>query len=710
MSINSRKNLKRALLFALVAALVFSSAAASEEKYLYLDSAKLRVQLGAEMKLVSLGEKSYINYVQANLSFMPKDDLNQHVERIDIQPAPAESKDGYIFRWTNPEMGKLAFKVDATVKTKHFLHRVNSKVPFPVAKSDIPQSVKKYLKETENIDISDPAIVELASELTEGKDDLFKAVFSIADWIMNNLKYDITVSNRVESASWILENRKGVCDEYSTLFIALARAVGIPARYVSGVAYSNLDVIQGFGPHAWAEVYFPEYGWVPFDFTYGELGYVDATHVKLKTSLDPGDTSTRYEWEGYLVKLETEPLDIKTEVMGEGENVKPLVSIQAEMLKDKTGFGSYNLLIAKIRNENDYYVPTRLQISQTNGLEIIGESKKHVLLEPNSEKDVMWLLHVSDELDSNFIYTFKTGVFSARNASAYATFKAAEGEAVYSREDIEKVIEDLQEEEEKVYSDSIEMTCEAEPESIYPNSSTNVTCTIENTGTRSVEGLEVCSGEECKEVNLGIAQQTEVVFQKHFPEEETGKKEIRIKASNELVSKTEYLTVSLEEKPSLKIENVTYPREVNGSEKFSVEFSLKKESKGIPRNLKVELLQGPNKKTWNIKELERDKKFIINIEGSVLARKENKFVILATYEGLNGETYQTRREFFINRTDASLTNRIIDFADEIVKSTGNEAITLGKNLLNWQTLVVSLVIFIIVSTIILGKKNKRELW
>lgn len=63
----------------------------------------------------------------------------------------------------------------------------------------------------------------------------------------------------VPSARRVLENRRGDCNEFATLFVALARASGLPARTVSGVLYVN----DRFYYHAWAEVYIAD--WVAVD-------------------------------------------------------------------------------------------------------------------------------------------------------------------------------------------------------------------------------------------------------------------------------------------------------------------------------------------------------------------------------------------------------------------------------------------------------------
>ena len=69
----------------------------------------------------------------------------------------------------------------------------------------------------------------------------------------------------------VLEHRKGVCQDFTHLMIALARSMHIPARYVSGVLHpddTDLDRFRGYTQsHAWCELYFPSQGWLGFDPT-----------------------------------------------------------------------------------------------------------------------------------------------------------------------------------------------------------------------------------------------------------------------------------------------------------------------------------------------------------------------------------------------------------------------------------------------------------
>jgi 1-pyrroline-5-carboxylate dehydrogenase len=86
----------------------------------------------------------------------------------------------------------------------------------------------------------------------------------------------------------VLRTRRGVCQDYAHVLLALCRTQGIPARYVSGYFFD--DSRQGHEPeasHAWVEVFLPGYGWKGIDPTHNRLA--DVRYVKLAVGRDYAD-------------------------------------------------------------------------------------------------------------------------------------------------------------------------------------------------------------------------------------------------------------------------------------------------------------------------------------------------------------------------------------------------------------------------------------
>lgn len=91
------------------------------------------------------------------------------------------------------------------------------------------------------------------------------------------------VDTDAESA---LLNGRGVCQDHAHVFIAVARLLGIPARYVSGYLLMN-GVAKQAASHAWAEAHIGGLGWVSFDAANDKCP--DAHYVRIAAGLDYRD-------------------------------------------------------------------------------------------------------------------------------------------------------------------------------------------------------------------------------------------------------------------------------------------------------------------------------------------------------------------------------------------------------------------------------------
>jgi hypothetical protein len=93
----------------------------------------------------------------------------------------------------------------------------------------------------------------------------------LTHWVYRSLKKEITIS--VPSAVQVLEDRRGDCNEHTVLYVALARALGLPARTAAGLVY-----LRGrFYYHAWPEVWLGQ--WVAVDPTFDQFP-ADASHLR----------------------------------------------------------------------------------------------------------------------------------------------------------------------------------------------------------------------------------------------------------------------------------------------------------------------------------------------------------------------------------------------------------------------------------------------
>ena len=108
-------------------------------------------------------------------------------------------------------------------------------------------------------------IAELAQSLPQDAKRLAK-LHQLMDTISDRMTFQSGATNINTSAEDALTQGTGVCQDYAHIFIAAARLLKIPARYVSGYLMRDETVEQTAG-HAWAEAHVDGLGWVGFDAT-----------------------------------------------------------------------------------------------------------------------------------------------------------------------------------------------------------------------------------------------------------------------------------------------------------------------------------------------------------------------------------------------------------------------------------------------------------
>jgi transglutaminase-like putative cysteine protease len=135
----------------------------------------------------------------------------------------------------------------------------------------------RYLGPEPFIESDAPEIVAEARKALEGVAGARARAEHLVRHVNALLEKKPTVS--LPSAAEVLRTRVGDCNEHTALYVALARASGLPARIAVGLVYLR----GGFYYHAWAEVYVEERGrglWLPVDPTLNQFP-ADATHVRL---------------------------------------------------------------------------------------------------------------------------------------------------------------------------------------------------------------------------------------------------------------------------------------------------------------------------------------------------------------------------------------------------------------------------------------------
>lgn len=585
------------------------------------DSLKLKLKVEGSFDLIPESDSASIKEVSTELFMFPQEYPRQHV--LDIDTEGDIKEDHIYFEWDDEALGLKEFDYTAIIKTSNERREVRSKIPFPLTNI---KGYEEYTLPTDKIDSNNALIIAKASELAEGEDDLFKVTFNLAHWVSENINYDLNelTTDVAQKASWVLQNKEGVCDEMTSLFVAMCRSLGIPARFVSGISYTeHTDVVNTVGDnwagHGWAEVYFPNVGWVGFDITFDEYGYVDVTHIKLREALDPDEASTKFQWLADEVQLEADNLDLKVNILERGVTVPEEIQLATEILSEDVEFGSHNLVKGILKNTADYYVATILKLAVPEEVEIIGRDKRTILLAPKEVKETSWILKVSDDLDQEYWYQFPTIIYSEKNISFQDQFNVKDGESYYSLEEVEELsVVD----EEKSYSRKVSFDCDFSPE-INLDEEKEFSCTIKNSGNTNLKNIKFCLGEECKTVNLPINQEESLSL--NVLGEEVGWNKINVLAENDLIEKKKVLSYRVLDVSKVSF-SVEKPEVVQFGDLIDFKINLKKESFSNPQDVIVKLRGFRIEQTWEIKELQKDEVLSVKLGGERLA-SSNKFEI-----------------------------------------------------------------------------------
>lgn len=140
-----------------------------------------------------------------------------------------------------------------------------------------------YLRETP-LTRADPAIAEFAklSQRTAGQP--LAILHDLLERVHGEIVFDGVPTQTTTTAVESFALKRGVCQDLTHIFIAAARSIAVPARYIGGHFQRADGVTKQDAGHAWAEAFVPDLGWVAFDAANGICG-TDA-HVRVAVGLD----------------------------------------------------------------------------------------------------------------------------------------------------------------------------------------------------------------------------------------------------------------------------------------------------------------------------------------------------------------------------------------------------------------------------------------
>jgi len=204
-----------------------------------------------------------------------------------------------------------SYQVDAEVSAIRFLI-------FPEQTgtlADIPEDIRRtYTADGARYRVDSPFIRRTVEEVVGDEKNCYWIARKLYNYVIGRLEYEMVGGWDVPEV--VLKRGTGSCSEYTFAFIALCRAAGLPARYQGSVVVRGDDASIDEAHHRWAEVYLPNYGWVPVDANRGDAklpadqarGFGELSNRFLVTTQGGGGSEylgwnynalTRYQASGY---------------------------------------------------------------------------------------------------------------------------------------------------------------------------------------------------------------------------------------------------------------------------------------------------------------------------------------------------------------------------------------------------------------------------
>lgn len=227
---------------------------------------------------------------------LPRSTAHQRVSNVVIDSPyrwtrridPAWGNEYAVATIAGPPAGVLTTRVHFTVTRERVVDATKAKLT--------NAERKRALRADRMVTLS-PRVRELANEVTSGKTTPVAQARAIYDHLLATMTYDKTVPGWGKGdTERACDVRKGNCTDFHSLFMSLARAKGIPARFVIGFPLSAQNGVAA-GYHCWAEFWVDGSGWIPVDASDASkssdpatreflFGHLDADRVEFTTGRD----------------------------------------------------------------------------------------------------------------------------------------------------------------------------------------------------------------------------------------------------------------------------------------------------------------------------------------------------------------------------------------------------------------------------------------
>ncbi len=619
------------------------------------------------IKIDMLSDKSYLYSLDLDLNIQLKNESHQKV--IDSKSFVSNVSNSSIsktekthFSFNNIKSSKrVPLTLNLVYQTSRDFPKITQEIRYPYFFSNEEiKELSPYLQSTEIINYDSQVIQDQIKELIVGSDDYYSLIMKIAEFTKKKINYVLSEStkNDIKRASWVLINKEGACDEITVLFIALLRGAGIPARFVSGIAYTNLEEDNPWGYHSWAEVYFPGYGWVPFDVTYGEFGYLDALHVILSRPLNEVNNETSYSWKSINTDVKVEKINenFSYQILGSDNFSERMPYVKAYPEKTSVGFPSYNLINVELENRFAYYLPVTLETVAPKEAIFTDNTSKVLVLKPKEKKKISFTVRVDEDLKKEYSYSIPI-LFIINNEKINTTFRVDSFSEVYSKEFF-KETKGKNNDKNKVLID-----CKYN-KFIYVNEPQMVNCSVINIDSEVIND-SICLEESCYLLNIKPSEEKNFSFR--YKTDSPGWQAITIKYLN----KERILKILSMPQPQI---NLNY--KINGK---SNEISNKTIILTLIPNIPIEelnltlFLNFGNKliklANYSQENLNKTLSLIVSLREDFIYNESNQYLLVLDYCD-RIKSYSSQHKLTINLKDLNFRQKIKLFFRRLLLKLG----------------------------------------
>lgn len=362
-----------------------------------IDELQARVTFSGAVDIVPTSVHYSVNWVEGGFYIMPQQTWLQSANLVSIYPENYTiekdkfGNDYLNFRWENPSETRLQYGVVWDVDVHRLKYVLNASGSLS---DEVPEDIKPYLA-VDNLTNWTGYMKAKAEAIVAGSNTTLEAVRRLAEWISTAVKYDRSYWEGSLPAQQVFYDRRGVCDEFTNLFIALCKSIGIPARYVEGLVFSGED----WNFHAFAEVYIGD--WVPVDPTYNEVGFLDSSHIILANVQSDNDVYNNVRWEGQDLTLSFGEEKSKVDVSN--SLPRKLLDLHIAVKEDAIGLEALNVT-ASLSNLATSKLVATCSISIPVQMLLLDLDEKSILLQPGENAAISWSIATPPDLDKKWLH------------------------------------------------------------------------------------------------------------------------------------------------------------------------------------------------------------------------------------------------------------------------------------------------------------------